>query len=259
MLRPRIIPCLLIKNNGLVKTIKFSDPKYLGDPINTVRIFNEKFVDELIVLDIDATNNSIEPNFELIKKLASECRMPLFYGGGIKNIEHFTKIISLGVEKISICTSAIEDEKLVTKASCAVGSQSVVVCLDIKKTIFNKYFLYTNCGTKKINSNPIEFAKKMVELGAGEILINFIDRDGTMDGYDFDFINQIKKKINTPLTVLGGAGSKDDISNLFYKFGNIGAGVGSLFVFKGKYRAVLINYPNNIEKEKILISTVYDN
>ena len=253
MLRPRIIPCLLIKNNGLVKTTKFKNPKYVGDPINAVRIFNEKEVDELIVLDIDTTKNQTKPNYQLIKKLAYECRMPLCYGGGVQTVDHFTEIISLGVEKVAICTSAIDNDNLVKDAVNAVGSQSVVVCLDLKKTILsNKYVLYTHGGEKKTDIDPIEFCKKILQQGAGEIVLNFIDRDGTMKGYQQEFARKVKEIINIPLTVLGGAGSYGDISSLFRDIGIVGAAAGSLFVFKGKYRAVLINYPNQYDKEEIL-------
>jgi len=253
MLRPRIIPCLLIKNNGLVKTMKFKDPKYVGDPINAVRIFNEKEVDELIVLDIDNTKNQNIPNYQLIKNLAYECRMPLCYGGGVQSVDQFTKIIGLGVEKVAICTSAIENDNLVKNAANAVGGQSVVVCLDLKKTLRpNKYALYTHCGKRKTDIDPIEFCKKILHQGAGEIVLNFIDRDGTMKGYPHEFVRKVKDIINIPLTVLGGAGSHEDISSLFRDFGVVGAAAGSLFVFKGKYRAVLINYPNQYDKERII-------
>jgi len=253
LLRPRIIPCLLIKNNGLVKTTNFKDPKYVGDPINAVRIFNEKEVDELIVLDIDATKNQTKPNYQLIKNLAYECRMPLCYGGGVQTVDHFTEIITLGVEKVAICTSAIENDNLVKDSANAVGSQSVVVCLDLKKNILsNKYVLYTHGGERKTDIDPIEFCKNILQQGAGEIVLNFIDRDGTMKGYQHEFVRKIKDIINIPLTVLGGAGSQDDIASLFRDFGVIGAAAGSLFVFKGKYRAVLINYPNHYDKEKIV-------
>ena len=254
MLRPRIIPCLLIKNNGLVKTTNFKDPKYVGDPINAVRIFNEKEVDELVVLDIEATKNQTKPNYQLIKNLAYECRMPLCYGGGVQTVDHFTEIISLGVEKVAICTSAIKNDNLVKDAANAVGSQSVVVCLDLKKTLLsNKYVLYTHSGREKTDIDPIEFCKKLLQQGAGEIVLNFINRDGTMKGYQHEYIREVKDIINIPLTVLGGAGSHDDISSLFRDFGVVGAAAGSLFVFKGKYRAVLINYPNQFDKKEILM------
>jgi len=252
MLRPRIIPCLLVKDNGLVKTTKFKDPKYVGDPINTVRIFNEKEVDELIVLDIQATINETEPNYQLIENLAYECNMPLCIGGGIRTLDQITNIISLGVEKVSICSAAIESNNFLLKAVDSVGGQSITVCLDLKFNYFTKrYSIYSHSGRKKNNINISEYISKLNECGIGEILINFIDRDGTMKGYDYQYINRIKELINTPLTILGGAGAYDDISSLFNNFGIIGAAAGSLFVFNGKYRAVLLKYPNQKEKNDI--------
>jgi len=252
MLRPRIIPCLLLKNKGLVKTIKFKDPKYVGDPINTVRIFNEKEVDELIILNIMATKDETELDYKLIKNLAYECRMPLCYGGGVKTVDQFVKLISLGVEKVAICTSAVENECLIKDASNTVGSQSVIACLDLKKNYLSKgYAMYTHNGKQKRNIDPIEFCKKIEHDGVGEIVLNFIDKDGTMEGYELEYSQKIKNMLNIPLTILGGAGSHADISSLFYSLGIVGASAGSLFVFKGKYRAVLVNYPNQEEKNNI--------
>jgi len=253
MLYPRIIPSLLVKNKGLVKTVKFDNPKYVGDPINAVRIFNEKTVDELIVLDIDATTNNREPDYKMIANLAAECRMPLCYGGGIKTTKQALKIFGLGVEKIALSSAVINNPKLITEVARSVGNQSVIVVLDdIKKHMFGKYYIYTHNGTKKINIDIFDYLKKIQNLGAGEIIINSIDLDGTMKGYDFNLIKKLKKVIHIPLTVLGGAGSFDDISKLIHENGIIGAGAESLFVFKGKYRAVLINYPSTDDKLKIL-------
>lgn len=251
MLKSRIIPCLLIKNKGLVKTTKFTDPKYVGDPINAVKIFNEKGADELMVLDIDATKDGREPDYQMIKNLAAECRMPLCYGGGVKTADHVKKIIGLGVEKVSISSEAVENPEVIRIASEIVGNQSVVVVIDVKKNKFtNNYKQYIKNGSKPISNNVLDFAKDCESLGAGEIVINSIDRDGTMRGYDFNLVRKFKEKINIPITILGGASSLQDISELFNRFGLIGAAAGSLFVFKGKYRAVLINYPNSKEKEE---------
>ncbi len=253
MLRPRIIPCLLVHSSGLVKTIKFKDPKYVGDPLNAVRIFNEKEVDELMVVDIDATSQSKKPDYRLIQNLAAECRMPLCYGGGIKTVEDAQYIFSLGVEKIAMSASAVDNPNLITKIADRVGNQSVIVVLDVKRKIFgHKYEVYTHNGKNARGLDPVEFAKQCEELGAGEIIINSIDRDGTMEGYDHILIDKIRDTISVPMTVLGGAGSLADIGGLIEKHGIIGAAAGSLFVFKGKYRAVLINYPNPIEKEQLL-------
>lgn len=252
MLRPRIIPCLLIRNKGLVKTIQFKDGKYVGDPINAVRIFNEKESDELMVIDIDATTNNIEPDYKMIENIASECRMPLCYGGGIKTIEQAQRIFSLGVEKIAISSAAIQNPSLVSELATKVGSQSVVVVIDVKKKIFGGYDIYIENGRKKYNLNLVDFAKKMEVEGAGEIVINSIDNDGMMKGYDLDLIDKVKNSISLPLTVIGGAGNLEDIGILINKYGIIGAAAGSLFVFKGKYKAVLISYPNWEEKDRLI-------
>lgn len=245
MLRSRIIPCLLIQNGGLVKTIKFSNSKYVGDPLNAVRIFNEKEVDELIIIDIDATRNGTIPNEPLIKKLANECRMPLCYGGGIKNINQIERIISLGVEKVSIGSEAVNNIDLIKLAAKRIGGQSIVGVIDYKCAGLRKLpEVVTHNATKRTGIKVIQFAKQLQDSGVGEILLNSVDRDGTMIGYDLEMIDKVSKEISVPLTVLGGAGSNEDIKDLIFNYPLIGAAVGSFFVFKGKYRAVLINYPN---------------
>jgi len=253
MLNPRIIPCLLVKNKGLVKTVKFSEPKYVGDPLNAVKIFNEKVVDELIVLDIDATIEQRDPDYKMIANLAMECRMPLCYGGGVKNKEQALRIFELGVEKIAICSAVLENPEIVSEIAGIVGNQSVVVILDVKKKKFsNNYEIYTHNGKQKTGLNPVELAKKVEELGCGEIVINSIDHDGMMAGYDNKIIDAIRDVVSIPITVLGGAGSLEDIGQMINQHGIIGVAAGSLFVFKGKYKAVLINYPNPKEKESLL-------
>lgn len=255
MLRPRLIPCLLVHNGGLVKTVNFGNPKYVGDPINAVRIYNEKEVDELVVLDIDATANGAEPDYQLISHLASECRMPLCYGGGVRTVAQIEKIISLGVEKVAVSSAVVENPKLISDAAIRVGSQSVVVAIDVKKTsLLRRQEVVTHNGSRRTGLNPVEFARQMAELGAGEIVINSVDRDGEMKGYDLDLVEQVRQAVRLPLTVLGGAGSLDDLRELIRRYGIIGAAAGSLFVFKGRYRAVLINYPNRAEKEALLLS-----
>ena len=252
MLRPRVVPCLLVRDKGLVKTIQFGESKYVGDPLNAVRIFNEKEVDELIVLDIDATVHGREPDYKLIENLAAECRMPLCYGGGITSTEQVQKIISLGVEKVAISAAVIDRPEFVSEVAEQVGSQSVVVVLDVKKKgLFGKYSLQTHNGKKNSNIDPVKFAHEVEKLGAGEIVINSIDLDGVMSGYDTDLVDKIREQTKLPLTILGGAGSLEDISDLYDKFGIIGAAAGSLFVFKGVYKAVLINYPNRQEKHQL--------
>ncbi|VAW82561.1 Similar to imidazole glycerol phosphate synthase cyclase subunit (LPS cluster) [hydrothermal vent metagenome] len=253
ILRPRVIPCLLVKNRGLVKTVKFTEPKYVGDPINAVKIFNEKGSDELMVLDIDATVEAREPDYKMIKNLAAECRMPLCYGGGVTSLEQFKKIISLGVEKVAISAAAIKTPELIARAAEVVGNQSVVVVLDVKKRRFGgKYDVYTHNGLRACKKEVTDLAIKFEALGAGELVINSIDRDGTMQGYDIKLIEQIRNVVSIPVTALGGAGSLEHINELVTRFGVIGAAAGSLFVFKGKYRAVLINYPDQQEKDNIV-------
>ena len=251
MLRPRIIPSLLLHNKGLVKTVNFTSPKYVGDPINAVRIFNEKEVDELAFFDIDATVLNQEPDYILIEKLANQSRMPLCYGGGVKTVEQAQKIFGLGIEKIALSSAVVQNPQLVNQIANRVGSQSVIVVLDIKKKLLGGYEIYTHNGKKATGINPINFAKELEDLGAGEIIINSIDQDGVMKGYDLNLIDKIAETISIPMTVLGGAGSIDDIEKVIEKHGVIGLAAGSLFVFKGTYKAVLINYPTQIEKNKI--------
>ena len=256
MLRPRIIPSLLVHDNGLVKTVNFKNPKYVGDPINAVRIFNEKGVDELAIFDIDATVSGKEPDYILIEKLANQSRMPLCYGGGVKTVEQAQKIFSLGIEKIALSSAVIENPDLITQIANRVGSQSVIVVLDIKKKLLGGYEIYTHNGKKSTGINPVSFAEKAQKLGAGEIVINSIDQDGVMKGFDMSLIDKISEKISIPITVLGGAGSLEDIKKVIDRHGIIGVAAGSLFVFKGIYKAVLINYPSRAEKD-LLIANSY--
>ncbi|WP_304236016.1 AglZ/HisF2 family acetamidino modification protein [Jiulongibacter sediminis] len=252
MLRPRIIPCLLVHDRGLVKTVKFGNPKYVGDPINAVRIFNEKEVDELMVLDIDASVERREPDYRMIQNLAAECRMPLCYGGGVKTVEQARRIFGLGVEKIAISSAAVENIDIIPKIAEVVGTQSVIVVLDVKKKLLSGYEVYIKNGKKKTGLDPIKFAKELQDLGVGEIVVNSIDNDGMMSGYDLKLIDKIRQNITIPMTVLGGAGSLDDIEQVIDIHKIIGVSAGSLFVFKGVYKAVLINYPDKAEKEAIV-------
>jgi cyclase len=252
MLRPRIIPCLLIKDSGLVKSVRFKDYKYVGDPINAVKIFNEKEVDEIIILDIDATVYNREPNYQLIEALAAECRMPLCYGGGVKTVEQAQKIFALGVEKVSISSEAVLNPNLLVEIGNRVGSQSIVVVLDVKKNNLGEYEIWTHNATKNTSKDPVAFAKEVERLGAGEVVVNSIDKDGMMKGYDLELIDKIRCAISLPLTVLGGAGTLKDIGKLISKHKVIGVAAASLFVFKGVFKAVLINYPNPSEKAGLL-------
>jgi cyclase len=252
MLRPRIIPCLLVKNGGLVKTVKFGSPKYVGDPINAVRIFNEKQVDELIVADIDATAQGREPDYAMIRNLATECRMPLCYAGGVKTAEQFERIVGLGVEKVAVGSAAVDQPGLIPEAAKRVGSQSIVAVIDVKRSgLLRRDEVFTRNGTRGTGLDAVEFARRAESAGAGEILVNSIDRDGEMKGYDLELARRIRDAVGVPLTVLGGAGSLADMATLIREHGVIGAAAGSLFVFKGRYRAVLINYPDSAEKDAL--------
>jgi cyclase len=253
MLRPRIIPSLLVKNGGLVKTVKFANPKYVGDPINAVKIFNEKEVDELAIFDIDTTLNKAEPDYRTIADWATECRMPLCYGGGVRSVEQARRIIGLGVEKVAISSAAIENPHLIEEIAAEIGCQSVVIVLDVKHGIIGSaYHLWTHNGQRNTGIEASEFAGRIEKLGVGEFIINSIDNDGMMKGYDLAIAEKVRQMTSVPLTILGGAGSLDDIGKLINKFEIIGAAAGSLFVFKGKYRAVLINYPDPIEKQQLI-------
>lgn len=251
MLRPRIIPNLLIKNGGLVKTINFKDPVYIGDPINTVRIFNEKEVDELSVFDIDASVKGIEPNYQLIGKIATQARMPICYGGGVKTVEQAYRISQLGIEKIGVSSGAFEKPELLQQIASKIGFQSVVLVLDLKKNKSGDYNILIHNSLKTIKENPFDMIAKASQMGVGEIVINSIDQDGLMNGFDYNMIEKARAVTSLPLTVLGGAGSLDDIKNVINKYKIIGVAVGSLFIFKGAYKAVLVNYPNKSEKENL--------
>lgn len=253
MLRPRLMPCLLIHNQGLVKTKRFADPKYVGDPINAVRIFNEKAVDELMVLDIDATSQGHDPDCRVIANLANECRMPMCYGGGVRTVEQVERIIGLGVEKVALSHAALTNPGLIDEAARRVGSQSVVVVLDIRTSgLLRRREIVTHNARRKSGVDIVEFTREVTARGAGEIIVNSVDRDGEMNGYDLDLVSKIRGNTTLPITVLGGAGSVEHIVELWRSHGIIGAAAGSFFVFQGKYRAVLISYPSADEKRGML-------
>jgi cyclase len=253
MLRPRIIPSLLVSEGGLVKTVQFKKPTYVGDPINAVKIFNEKEADELIVLDIDATSKGAEPDFTLISRLAVECRMPLCYGGGIRSMDHARRIIGLGVEKVALSSRAVEDPGLISVIADEIGSQSVVVVLDVRKrTDGCDYEVWTHNGRRRTGKSLRCVLAEVQALGAGEIVVNSIEEDGRMMGYDLELADLVRGATRLPMTMLGGAGSLADIGRLISACGILGAAAGSLFVFKGVYRAVLINYPNGSQKDELI-------
>jgi len=251
MIRPRVIPCLLLKHEGLVKTVKFKDPKYLGDPINIVRIFNDKEVDELIFLDITATVESRPPNFELLGKITSECFMPLGYGGGIRTLEDVKKLLAIGVEKIVLNTSAVENPALIRAAADYAGSQAVVISMDVKKTMFGKYEVHTRGGRKSTGLDPVKFAVEMEKQGAGELFLNSIDRDGTMQGYDLELVRHVADSVTIPLVACGGAGNIQHLAEAI-QAGASAAAAGSMFVFQGPLRGVLISYPAQAELRRVI-------
>ena len=246
-LRPRIIPCLLLADGALVKTIKFRKPNYLGDPINAVKIFNEKEVDELCLMDICASKQGMKPDFELLTNIASEAFMPLSYGGGITCIEEIQTLFKIGFEKVIINTCFIDNPNLLVEAVKLAGSQSIVVSIDVKETLLSKYVTYIAGGTKKTNRSPIEVAKMAEQLGAGEIIINSIDRDGMMQGYDIKLVKSIAETVNIPVVACGGAGKVSDLRQVIYEGNDHAASAGSLFVYYGKKKAVLINFPTEDE------------
>jgi len=253
MLRPRITPCLLISKGGLVKTVQFKAPKYVGDPINAVKIFNEKESDELIVLDIDATVNGAEPDFKRIADLAVECRMPLCYGGGIRTAEQVKRIVGLGVEKVAVSSAAVQNPPLISQMAREVGSQSVVIVFDVRKRAGGAvHEVWTHNGTRNTGRLLDEAVAEAESFGAGEIVVNSIDNDGQMKGYDLALAKHVRQITRLPMTVLGGAGSLDDIGRVIEACGVVGVAAGSLFVFKGTYRAVLINYPNQTVKDELV-------
>jgi cyclase len=235
----------------LVKTKQFADDKYVGDPINAVRIFNEKEADELMVLDIDATAKRREPDYRLIEHLAAECRMPLCYGGGVRSAEQARRIMALGVEKVSVSSAVVERPALVAEMAAQVGAQSVVVVLDVKQQRDGGYRIHVDNGRRDTGLDPVEFVARLEALGVGELVINSIDRDGVMKGYDLQLAKRIRAVTHVPLTILGGAGSLADLAAAVQMFRVIGAAAGSLFVFKGVYRAVLISYPSRAERDAL--------
>jgi cyclase len=243
----RVIPCLSLKGLGLVKTVQFKNPKYIGDPRNAVKIFNEKEVDEIVILDITATLEKKLIQFSLIGEIVSEAFVPIGYGGGVKTLEDAQKLISQGVEKIIICSYALESPSFIRQLSSVLGSQSTVVCIDVKKNFWGKYEVCSHSGTKSFKTNPVDFAQEMEKQGAGEIIINSIDKDGTMTGYDINLIRLITEKVNIPVVALGGAGNVSHLKEAINNGGASAVAAGSCFIYHGKHKAVLINFPKRKE------------
>lgn len=243
MLQSRIIPSLLLRDRGLVKTRQFKDDKYVGDPINAVKIFNEKEVDELAIFDVDATVQAREPDYAHLQSIAVESRMPLCYGGGVSSAAQAVRLIKIGFEKVSVSHAAIDRPTLIRELADAIGTQSVVVTVDVKKAgLLGRLGIFTHNGKRAAKPKVLDFVREAEALGAGEIVINNIDRDGMMQGYDLDLARQVRGETTVPMTMLGGAGSAADMQALIDAVGTVGAAAGSLFVFNGIYRAVLINY-----------------
>lgn len=243
MYRARVIPCLLLRGEGLVKTRRFADPTYIGDPLNAIRIFNDKEVDELVILDIEASRLGREPNYALIAEMAGEAFMPVAYGGGIKTLEQVRAVIRCGIEKIVINSAAANGVQVIEQAARVFGSQAIVGAVDVKRTLFGGYKAMANSGTVEIKSRLEQHVQRLVDAGAGEILVNAIDRDGMMQGYDLELTRLVSSCVKVPVVACGGAGRVADFFDAIHKAGASAVCAGSMFVFHGKHRAVLISYP----------------
>jgi imidazole glycerol-phosphate synthase subunit HisF len=250
--RIRVIPVLLIQNAGLVKSIQFKKHQYVGDPINAVKIFNEKEVDEIVILDISATQSKRVPNIQQIAEITGEAFMPLAYGGGITRLEEIKEILYEGAEKVVLNTSALDDPQLIARAAQRFGNQSIVVSIDVQKNWLGQYKVYRNNGTKNTGINPVELARQVAELGAGEIMLTSIDRDGTFGGYDLDLLKQVTQAVDIPVIACGGAAEVQDFQQAVFIGGASAVAAGSMFVYQRPHRAVLISYPSQQElKEKL--------
>lgn len=252
MLRARFIPTLLLKGSGLYKTVKFKNETYIGDPINAVRIFNDKAVDELILLDIDAHKQGRGPNFELIADIISEAFVPLCYGGGVTSLDHIGRLFKLGIEKVAINSAAVGALELISQASKIYGNQSIVVGIDVKKSLFGKQERYVKSGSINTKEDPVDVARRAEQAGAGELMIYSIDRDGTMLGYDIALTRRVSQAVQVPVIACGGAGSLADMIQVIEEGLAASAAAGSMFVFQGKHRAVLITYPEESAFEQAL-------
>lgn len=251
MLLPRVIPILLLSGRGLVKGERFSGHRYLGDPINTVKIFDAKEVDELIILDIDATREFRLPPLELVQQVADQCLMPFGVGGGIKTVEDARRILEAGAEKVCLNTHALENPDLVSAIARDFGSQSVCVSLDVKKGWLGKQEVRVRCGSKAVSKDPVETARRMEQAGAGEIMVHSVDRDGTMQGYDIPLIRSVADAVDIPVIAAGGAGAVQHLRQAIAEGGASAAAAGAMFVFHGRRRAVLVSYPSKDELAEI--------
>lgn len=249
MLATRLIPCLLMSNGALVKTVRFKNPTYVGDPVNAVRIFNQKEVDELILLDIEATTHKRGIDYETLEKVVSECFMPICYGGGVNTLKEMRRLFNLGVEKISLGAAAFENPELIRQAATEFGNQAIVVTLDVRKGLLGGYSVRTHQGGKDTKKTPVEAARNMEKLGAGEILLYSIDRDGTWSGFDLKLIRDVTNAISLPVIACGGAGSLQDVRLAASEGGASAVAIGSMAVFQGKDLGVLIKFPTRKDQE----------
>ena len=255
MTRARVMPCLLLRGQGLVKTRKFKEPVYLGDPVNAVRIFSEKEVDELVILDIDASREGREPDYEVIAEIAGECFMPVAYGGGVRTLEQARRLIRCGVEKVVINTAATESYEVIPETAQVFGRQAVVGAIDVKKTLMGGYRVMAKSASIEVRTPLDEHVQALVTAGVGEIFLNSVDRDGMMEGYDMPLIRRVAQQVNVPVVACGGAGTLEHLVAAVHEGGASAAAAGSMFVFHGKHRAVLITYPNPAELEKKFAQT----
>jgi cyclase len=254
MFRPRLIPVLLLNGSTLVKSIQFKKYKYIGDPINAVRIYNDLKADELVFLDINATKENRIIPLEFVSKLSEETNMPFAVGGGIKSLDDIQKIIKAGAEKVIIGSQAVKDPMFVKKASEAFGSSTIVVCIDVKRKLFKGNKVHSNSGKSVSVFDPVSFAKMMEDYGAGEVIIQSIDRDGMMEGYDIGLVQSIGKTLTIPVVALGGAGSLEDFRSAYHEGYASGIGAGSMFVYQSKKRGVLVNYPEREDLESLFFN-----
>lgn len=252
MLRPRALPCLLLHRGRLVKTVRFADPKYVGDPINAVRIFNDMEVDEIAVLDIGATPEKRGIPYDLLGEMASECFVPMVYGGGVKSVEDARKVLGLGVEKVAVNTAAVDDIDLIGRIAAAFGSQSVVASVDASKRMFGGYRVMARGGRQAVKTPVDVWVRQLASAGAGEILITSIDRDGTMEGYDLPLVRLVTGAVRLPVIASGGAGCVEDMGAVVAQAGASAAAIGSLAVYQGQNRAVLINFPTPAQLKAVI-------
>jgi len=253
MLNTRIIPALLLRNESLVKTVRFGKFTYVGDPCNTVRIFNELEVDELLFLDITATCNNYKPNFGVLGNIASECFMPIGYGGGVRTVEDAKTILNIGFEKVAVNSYTIENPIFITQLADHFGSQAVIASIDVKKDFWRRQKVYIQSGRTNTQRNPVEWAVELERLGAGEILLTSIDREGTWEGFDIELVKAVTDAVSIPVIAHGGAGSVEHIGEVVHQGGASAVALGSMIVYQGKGRGILINFPSRQKIDEILI------